>query len=155
MTEATDEKPETDLRNQAAPGAQPAEGVTISEAPKGQEVDLSQIPAAGEPLSETQNDNPTDLVTQEGEPHHEPLIVGVDPAAVGADRTVTSEDPHNAPVPLNEQGLRTDGPTLKEFLNAGFDEEDYPPRGYAAVPEPGEQPEVGAYTVDDKGNRVA
>lgn len=30
----------------------------------------------------------------------------------------------------NEQGLRTDGPTLKEFTDAGYSADKYPPQGY-------------------------
>lgn len=31
---------------------------------------------------------------------------------------------------LNEAGLRTDGPTLPEFIAAGYLAENYPPQGY-------------------------
>ena len=32
--------------------------------------------------------------------------------------------------------LRTDGPTLEEYVNAGYSAENYPPKGYAARVEP-------------------
>lgn len=33
--------------------------------------------------------------------------------------------------PRNAQGLRTDGPTLKEWTDAGYSAKAYPPQGYA------------------------
>jgi hypothetical protein len=38
--------------------------------------------------------------------------------------------------PRNEKGLRTDGPTLEEYVKAGYKAETYPPKGYAATPAP-------------------
>lgn len=38
-----------------------------------------------------------------------------------------------APTPPT-QALRTDGPTLDEYVKAGYDPANYPPAGYAAVP---------------------
>jgi hypothetical protein len=35
------------------------------------------------------------------------------------------------PPPTDENGLRLDGPTLEEYLAAGYSEEAYPPAGYA------------------------
>lgn len=33
--------------------------------------------------------------------------------------------------PRNKDGLRTDGPTLKQWVAAGYRAENYPPQGYA------------------------
>lgn len=33
---------------------------------------------------------------------------------------------------LNADGLRTDGPTLAEYVDAGYDPANYPPKGYAS-----------------------
>lgn len=42
-----------------------------------------------------------------------------------------------APAPLvNAQGLRTDGPTLAQWLKAGYTAKGYPPQGYAATTTP-------------------
>jgi hypothetical protein len=38
--------------------------------------------------------------------------------------------------PVNEEGLRLDGPTLEEYVKAGYKAESYPPKGYAAKPSP-------------------
>jgi len=38
------------------------------------------------------------------------------------------------PPPLDAQGLRLDGPTMEEWLAAGYRRENYPPRGYAPKP---------------------
>ena len=35
------------------------------------------------------------------------------------------------PGPRNAQGLRTDGPTLDEWVKAGYPAKAYPPHGYA------------------------
>jgi len=35
--------------------------------------------------------------------------------------------------------LRTDGPTLSQWIEAGYSADTYPPEGYAAVPEPVQQ----------------
>lgn len=32
---------------------------------------------------------------------------------------------------VNENGLRTDGPTLEQYVSAGYAAENYPPQGYA------------------------
>lgn len=37
----------------------------------------------------------------------------------------------SAKYPVNAQGLRLDGPTLDEFVAAGYKAEYYPPAGYA------------------------
>lgn len=34
--------------------------------------------------------------------------------------------------PVNAEGLRTDGPTLAEYVAKGYDAANYPPAGYAA-----------------------
>jgi hypothetical protein len=36
--------------------------------------------------------------------------------------------------PTNTEGLRLDGPTLEEYVKAGYKAENYPPKGYAAKP---------------------
>lgn len=47
------------------------------------------------------------------------------------------------PVNLNDPVvLRTDGPTLAEFVAAGYAAEAYPPQGYAAVSDPVENAPV-------------
>jgi hypothetical protein len=33
----------------------------------------------------------------------------------------------------DKDGLRTDGPTLEQYVDAGYDAKDYPPEGYAKV----------------------
>lgn len=44
--------------------------------------------------------------------------------------------PTNAPTPsappTDADGLRLDGPTLEEYVSAGYKVENYPPSGYAA-----------------------
>lgn len=40
-------------------------------------------------------------------------------------------------VPVNDDVLRTDGPTLEDYVAAGYRAEDYPPPGYAEVPSEG------------------
>lgn len=35
------------------------------------------------------------------------------------------------PLEVDEAGLRTDGPTLEEYVEAGYKAENYPPDGYA------------------------
>ena len=37
--------------------------------------------------------------------------------------------------PVDADGLRLDGPTLAEFVAAGYSAENYPPEGYAAKPD--------------------
>lgn len=46
-----------------------------------------------------------------------------------------------AAAPRDDQGLRLDGPTLEEYVNAGYAAESYPPKGYAKRDTP--------YVVDD------
>lgn len=43
-----------------------------------------------------------------------------------------AEAPKPAP-PMNAEGLRLDGPTLAEFVKAGYPAENYPPHGYASL----------------------
>lgn len=59
-------------------------------------------------------------------------ILGCKPAAMRKD-----DDP-DAPTPFTEQnaprdeaGMRLDGPTLPQYIKAGYKAENYPPRGYA------------------------
>jgi len=40
--------------------------------------------------------------------------------------------------PKNEKGERTDGPTLAEYVAAGYSAEAYPPQGYASKEDPKE-----------------
>ena len=44
------------------------------------------------------------------------------------------EVPPKAPAPAASSELRTDGPTLEEYVAAGYDAKTYPPKGYAAKP---------------------
>jgi hypothetical protein len=66
-----------------------------------------------------------------------------------------------SPAPTNTSHLRTDGPTLAEFVAAGYKAEDYPPEGLAPreeataavpvpVPEAG-KPQMLKRTTDEKG----
>lgn len=41
----------------------------------------------------------------------------------------------NSP-PVNAEGLRTDGPTLAEYVAEGYKAESYPPEGFAVKPAP-------------------
>lgn len=43
--------------------------------------------------------------------------------------------PEQAPAPQPEPALRTDGPTLAEYIAAGYSAEGYPPSGYASKEE--------------------
>jgi hypothetical protein len=45
--------------------------------------------------------------------------------------------------PVDENGLRLDGPTLSEWKAGGYKAKAYPPKGYAARPEPS-KPEAPA-----------
>lgn len=45
---------------------------------------------------------------------------------------ITDPNPINDPVVKREKLLRTDGPTLAEYVADGYDERTYPPYGYAA-----------------------
>lgn len=40
---------------------------------------------------------------------------------------------HMPQPPRNAQGLRTDGPTIEQWVAAGYWAEHYPPQGYAAT----------------------
>ncbi len=44
------------------------------------------------------------------------------------------EDPKSPPV--DEKGMRLDGPTLEEYVKAGYKPEHYPPEGYAEKDSP-------------------
>jgi len=46
------------------------------------------------------------------------------------DKSLPTDEPPDPP-------LREDGPTLEEFIAAGYKAEAYPPKGYAPVPSPG------------------
>lgn len=50
-----------------------------------------------------------------------------------------NHDLGNAPNNKDGEGdeLRKDGPTLEEYVKAGYSAENYPPTGYAEVPSPG------------------
>jgi hypothetical protein len=55
------------------------------------------------------------------------------PPQPSADDGVAPEPPAPEPDPIPEvEPLRTDGPTLEEFVAAGYKPEHYPPPGYAA-----------------------
>ncbi|MDE2097470.1 MAG: hypothetical protein KGL39_09515 [Patescibacteria group bacterium] len=45
---------------------------------------------------------------------------------------------------VNADGLRTDGPTLAEYVAAGYKAESYPPQGYAPKLEPPQGVNTGA-----------
>lgn len=58
--------------------------------------------------------------------------------------------------PVEEKApLRTDGPTLAEFVDAGYPAESYPPPGYAAKEEEPVRHEVNRNTprIDEDGNK--
>lgn len=38
---------------------------------------------------------------------------------------------------VNDEPLKTDGPTFEEYVAGGYKAESYPPRGYAVVSSPG------------------
>lgn len=44
-----------------------------------------------------------------------------------------------APVVITEEKLREDGPSLEQYVKAGYDAAGYPPKGYAAKNSPGWQ----------------
>lgn len=48
----------------------------------------------------------------------------------------------NAEPPRDAEGLRTDGPTIEVFTEAGYAAANYPPSGYAVVDSPGWQVEL-------------
>ena len=54
-------------------------------------------------------------------------------AAMPAGTVRVIDDPTSAEPPA----LKTDGPTLEEFVKAGYKAEDYPPAGYAEKPSHG------------------
>lgn len=56
-------------------------------------------------------------------------------------QTNASQHP-NAEPPRDADGLRTDGPTIEAFTDAGYKAETYPPQGYAVVDSPGWQVEL-------------
>jgi hypothetical protein len=47
---------------------------------------------------------------------------------------IKAPDPVQEEPPRNEEGLRLDGPTVAEWVAAGYQEEHYPPKGYAPKP---------------------
>jgi len=51
--------------------------------------------------------------------------------------TPIGADQPEAPQPSTPDGLRTDGPTLEEYVEAGYLAENYPPQGWAEKPSPG------------------
>lgn len=53
------------------------------------------------------------------------------------------------PAPTNADGLRTDGPTLAEYLEAGYTADTYPPKGYASR-EPVTEKEPGDWRAQPK-----
>lgn len=57
-----------------------------------------------------------------------------------ADTVVSNVEPvpEPPPQPLNADGLRTDGPTIAEFVQAGYLASNYPPAGYASRSTPEE-----------------
>ena len=56
---------------------------------------------------------------------------------VPSDTDPATPDPVEPPAPAAPPALRTDGPTLAEYVAAGYTAEMYPPAGYAAKdPEP-------------------
>jgi len=57
-------------------------------------------------------------------------------AALFEPAPVDKEQAPEAP-PLNDAGLRTDGPTIEQFVAAGYKDEFYPPTGYAEQDSPG------------------
>ena len=57
--------------------------------------------------------------------------------------------------PLDANGLRTDGPTLEEYVAAGYDAKGYPPQGYAAKPSTGSNAGAGTgSTGKDKAETI-
>lgn len=57
------------------------------------------------------------------------------PAATMEAPEVSATDAPTAPE-VKPVPLRTDGPTLKEYIAAGYKAENYPPEGYAVKEEP-------------------
>lgn len=54
-------------------------------------------------------------------------IIGLPAVNAGS---LISDEPEKPAIVLNEAGLRTDGPTLPQFVEAGYLAENYPPKGY-------------------------
>lgn len=46
---------------------------------------------------------------------------------------IEAEPGPEQPQLLNAEGLRTDGPTLAQWVGAGYNQDAYPPRGYASL----------------------
>src|SRR5689334_7077706 len=52
--------------------------------------------------------------------------------SVGGARTPTDDELKAAAPPVDAEGLRTDGPTIAEWVAAGYRASAYPPSGYAS-----------------------
>lgn len=66
-------------------------------------------------------------------------IEGATPADEAPAAQLIAGAPSTSPPPVDLNApLRTDGPTLAEYVDAGYAPETYPPRGYAAV-----EPHIG------------
>jgi hypothetical protein len=50
--------------------------------------------------------------------------------------------------PVNDEGLRLDGPTIEEYVAANYAPANYPPEGYAALDSPG-------WTLEQERRRLA
>lgn len=60
--------------------------------------------------------------------------LNTDPVDEAAGQQLLLDNPLPAP-PVDAAGLRTDGPTLAEYVKAGYAAVSYPPAGYAAKPD--------------------
>ena len=52
----------------------------------------------------------------------------------GNRKPAKTEAPKSGDAPVDDKGLRLDGPTPEEYVAAGYDIKNYPPQGYAAKP---------------------
>jgi hypothetical protein len=55
--------------------------------------------------------------------------------------------------PVDAAGMRTDGPTLDEYVKAGYSADSYPPRGYADKRPAEDQPPVPPGAKGGKGGK--
>lgn len=73
-----------------------------------------------------------------GDMHEFDDVEGARQIKIGGARVATAEEiaavlkSAEAAVPRDAAGLRTDGPTIAEFVAAGYKAADYPPAGYAS-----------------------
>ena len=67
-----------------------------------------------------------------------PLVVPAQPAAIDANGNPVNPGDSGQFVPPSNVTLREDGPTVEEYVQAGYDPKNYPPQGYASRSTPEE-----------------